>query len=85
MPGEDRSGEVVEALPIGVTLGALSVRLSLISTILDDASRRAVRTGNAIGPTHDSDRLEALEVVDEVPDVHQGSIRCRNRAFLPIR
>lgn len=69
MPGEDRPGEVVKTLSASVTLVALPIALGLVSTILDHAIRRAMRTGDAVGPTHSSDRLEALGVVDEIPDV----------------
>jgi hypothetical protein len=69
MPSEDRPGEVVKPLSASVTFVALPIALGLVSTILDDAIRRAMRTGNAIGPTHSSDRLEAPGVVDEIPDV----------------
>jgi hypothetical protein len=74
MASEDGIGEVVESLPTGVTFVALPVGLGLVSTVLDDASRRAMRAGNTIGPTHGSDGLEALGVVDEIPDVHHESI-----------
>jgi hypothetical protein len=69
MAGEDRPGEVVKTRSASVTFVALPIALSLVSTILDHAIRRAMRPGNAGGPTHGSDRLEALGVVDEIPDV----------------
>ena len=68
--GEDSAGQVVEAAPAGVALVALAVGLGVIPTVLDDAVRRAMGAGHAVGPTHGPNRLVALGVVDEVLDVH---------------
>jgi hypothetical protein len=74
MSGEARPREVVEALSASVPLGASPVALGLVLIILDDLSRRAMRTRNAVGPTHGSDSVETPGVVNEVTDIEQVSI-----------
>ena len=70
---------LVAALVLGINLapvpgkGALAIGLGLIPAVPDDRTRRAVRTGHTVGPSHLPDRLVALGVVDEVLDVHHRS------------
>ena len=68
--GENGVGEVIKALSTAMTLIPLSVWLGFVPAILDDLVRRAMRTGNTIGPAHGSDGLETLGFVDEISDVY---------------
>ena len=69
MTGEDGIGQVVESL---------AERLGVVPTVLDDRVRRVLGTGHAVRPSHVSDRVEALCVVEEILDVdHATTPGCR--------
>jgi hypothetical protein len=70
VPGEDGVGEVVEALEASLALIALTVRLGVISSVLDGRGRGATGTSHAVRPPHIPDGLVALGVVEEVLDIY---------------
>ena len=70
MSRENGIGQVIEALMTTFALITLTVGLSIISAVLDDRVRAAMRTGYAVRPTHIPDGLVALGVVDEVLNIH---------------
>ena len=74
MAGEDGSGEVVKPSLTSVAEETLAMRLGVVTSIFDDGFGRAMGTGDEVGPSHLSDGLEALGVVDEIPDVDHVSI-----------
>jgi hypothetical protein len=80
MTGEDGAGQVVEPLATAPAFVPLAVGLGAVAAVLDDRSRRAEGAGDAVGPPHVADGLEALGVVEEILDVHHdGAARCSDR------
>jgi hypothetical protein len=69
MAGEDRPGQVIEELLAGLAPIALPLGLGGIVALPGDPRGIAMGTGDALGPPHLADRLEALSIVDEVLDV----------------
>lgn len=67
--GKDRPGEVVEPLPTDGALILLSFRLGFVVPLFRDLGRVAVRAGHPLGPTHRSDGLKALGIVNEVQNI----------------
>ncbi len=69
MAGEDRPGQVVEVLPTVLAVIALSLRLRRIATLFRDPMGVTMGTSYALWPSQLADRLETLQVVDEVLDM----------------
>ena len=69
MASENRAGQIVEEFMTGLALVALSLRLGCIVPQFRDLRRVAMGTGYTLGPAQLADRLETLQVVDEVLDV----------------
>ena len=74
MTGEDRPGEVVKPLAAAVTEVALTVWLGIVTPVFDDRLGRAKGAFDQVGPTHVSNGLEALGIVDKVADVDHRSV-----------
>ena len=68
MTGEERPGQITEEFLTGLALIALPLRLGRIVILLRNP-RAAMGTGYRLGPAQLADRLETLQVVDEVLDV----------------
>ncbi len=68
MAGEDRPGQVIEEFLTGLAPVTLPLGLGRIVTLLGDPRGVTMRTGDALGPAQVADRLETLQVVDEVLD-----------------
>ena len=79
MAREDGAGEVVEPLAAAAALIAPTLGLGIVETVLDGRGRAARGAGDAIGPPHVADSLEAPGVVEEVPDVHHDGARGTDR------
>ena len=73
MAGEDGVGQVIEAAAATLALVALTVRLGIVATVLDDRGRGAMGAGHDVRPAHVPDRPIALGVVEEVLDVYHRS------------
>src|SRR6476620_7884625 len=73
MAGEDGGGQIVEAPATALALVPLAVGLGVVAAVLDDRGRAARGTGDAVGPPHVTDGLEAPGVVEEVLDVHHDA------------
>src|SRR5690348_6071996 len=69
MAGEDPPGQVIEEFLTGLPPVALPLGLGRIVTLLRDLRGVTMATGDTLGPAQIADRLETLEVVDEVLDV----------------
>jgi hypothetical protein len=74
MAREDGPGEVVKPPLTSVAEVALTMRLGVITPVLDDRLRRAMGAENPVGPAHLPDGLVALGFVDEIPDVDHRSV-----------
>ena len=72
--GEDGSGQVVEPPPAALAEVGLTMCLDVVTPIFDDRLGQTMGAGDPVGPTHLSDGLEALGVVDEVADVDHRSV-----------
>src|SRR4051794_22807001 len=72
MPGQDSAREVVEAGAARRAAVALPVRLGVVPAVAGDLGTIAARAANAVRPAVLPDQLEALRVVDQRRQVHQG-------------
>src|SRR4051812_31107848 len=72
MPGQESASEVVEAGAARRAAVALPVRLGVVPAVAGDLGTIAARAANAVRPAVLPDQLEALRVVDQRRQVHQG-------------
>src|SRR5260370_23306213 len=69
MTSEEGPGQIVEAFPTGVALIFLPCGLGLVPSLFGHPRRMAMRAVDPFRPAHLANRLEALDIVDEVLDV----------------
>ena len=72
MAGQDGAGQVVEAGAARRAAVALPVRLGVVPAVAGDRGAAAARAADALGPAVLAHQLEALRVVDQRRQVHQG-------------